>query len=177
MNTWIILVGAPPQICVVACQKLSSVHGHSPPTTRQQVDMAMAASATASGAAKLCYSVSQHRHSNPASKKPMDTLKFVIHNPVHLSRTRAETSFPIRALDPQTEEEEEKENDNSNGTGAFTSPQVTFFPWVNLLVFFLLPIISLICVWIFSKFQMVFLYLCCIFFGVNRKIWIICGNW
>jgi hypothetical protein len=107
-------------------------------TTRQQVDMAMAASATASGAAKLCYSASQHRHSNPASKKSMGTLKFVIHNPVRLSRTRAETSFSIRALDPQTEEQEEKENDNSNRTGAFTSPQVTFFPWVNLLVFFFL---------------------------------------
>ncbi|XP_059458799.1 uncharacterized protein LOC132188382 isoform X2 [Corylus avellana] len=82
----------------------------------------MAASATATGAANLCYSASQHRHSKPASKKPMGTLKFVIQNPVHLSRTRAETSFPIRALDPQTEEQEEKEND-SNRTGAFTSSQ------------------------------------------------------
>ncbi|XP_059458797.1 uncharacterized protein LOC132188382 isoform X1 [Corylus avellana] len=91
----------------------------------------MAASATATGAANLCYSASQHRHSKPASKKPMGTLKFVIQNPVHLSRTRAETSFPIRALDPQTEEQEEKEND-SNRTGAFTSSQVTFFHWEDL---------------------------------------------
>ncbi|XP_062156463.1 uncharacterized protein LOC133864206 isoform X2 [Alnus glutinosa] len=84
----------------------------------------MAASATASGAAKLCYSVSQHGHSisKPASKKAMGTVKFVIHNPIHFSRTRAKRSFPLRALDPKSEEEEEKEN-NSNRTGAFTFEQ------------------------------------------------------
>jgi hypothetical protein len=98
----------------------------------------MAASATASGAAKLCYSVSQHGHSisKPASKKAMGTVKFVIHNPIHFSRTRAKRSFPLRALDPKSEEEEEKEN-NSNRTGAFTFEQVTLFFWVNLYLFFL----------------------------------------
>ncbi|XP_062156462.1 uncharacterized protein LOC133864206 isoform X1 [Alnus glutinosa] len=93
----------------------------------------MAASATASGAAKLCYSVSQHGHSisKPASKKAMGTVKFVIHNPIHFSRTRAKRSFPLRALDPKSEEEEEKEN-NSNRTGAFTFEQVTLFFWEDL---------------------------------------------
>lgn len=139
-ETWIILVGLHPNLCgSVSKIEQCTRPPHTP--TRQQQWVDMAASATAVGAANLCYSASQHRHSKPASKKPMGTLKFVIQNPVHLSRTRAETSFPIRALDPQTEEEEEKEND-SNRTGAFTSPQVTFFHWVNLLILFL-PIISL----------------------------------
>jgi len=101
----------------------------------------MAASATASGAAKLCYSVSQHGHSisKPASKKAMGTVKFVIHNPIHFSRTRAKRSFPLRALDPKSEEEEEEEKENnSNRTGAFTFEQVTLFFWVNLYLFFLI---------------------------------------
>ncbi|KAE7997307.1 hypothetical protein FH972_001953 [Carpinus fangiana] len=124
-------LGLHPNLCGSVSKIGQCTRPHTPPT-RQQVDMAMAASATASAAANVCYSASHHRHSNPASKKPMGTLTFVIHNPVRLSRTRTETSFPIRALDPQTEEQEEKENDNSNRSGAFTSPQVTFFPWEDL---------------------------------------------
>ncbi len=84
----------------------------------------MAASATASGGApNLRYSLS-----HPITKKAEGTIKFFIHNPLHFSRTtRLKTSFPIRALDPQTEEEEETENQNfNNKSGSFTS-QVTFF--------------------------------------------------
>lgn len=85
----------------------------------------MAASATASGAPKLCYSASQYGHSKPATKRAMGTIKFYIQNNVNFPRRSAQRSFPIRALDPQRGEEEEQEDSSKNNkTGAFTS-QVT----------------------------------------------------
>ncbi|GMY34085.1 Homoserine O-acetyltransferase [Fagus crenata] len=87
----------------------------------------MAASATASGGApNLRYSLS-----HPITKKAKGTIKFFIHNPLHFSRTtRLKTSFPIRALDPQTEEEEETENQNfNNKSGSFTSQEDLKYLW------------------------------------------------
>ncbi|KAG2729339.1 hypothetical protein I3760_01G245900 [Carya illinoinensis] len=90
----------------------------------------MAASATASGAPKLCYSDSQYGHSKPATKRAMGTIKFYIQNNVNFPRRSAQRSFPIRALDPQRGEEEEQEDSSKNNkTGAFTSQEDLEYLW------------------------------------------------
>ncbi|OMP01404.1 hypothetical protein COLO4_11916 [Corchorus olitorius] len=64
----------------------------------------MAASATGSGAPKLCYSKPSRRRLNPATKLK-STTKFLIDSKSCSSSTSFQRSFPIRAVDSQTEEE------------------------------------------------------------------------
>ncbi|XWS19108.1 hypothetical protein CRYUN_Cryun32bG0102900 [Craigia yunnanensis] len=64
----------------------------------------MAASAMSSGCPKLCYSTPNHRRLNPASKLK-GSVKFLIEANNRFSTTSFQRSFPIRAVDSQTEEE------------------------------------------------------------------------
>ena len=82
----------------------------------------MAASATASGCAKLCYSTPNHRRLNPASKLK-GSVNFLIEANNRFSTTSFQRSFPIRAVDSQTEEE----NPSLDESNAAFIPQVSFY--------------------------------------------------
>ena len=82
------------------------------------------ASATATAmAAKLRHSNSDHRRLNPA-KRLAGPTKMAIHYPLRFSSGRANGSFVVRALDPESQRRDQKDAKNNNT--AFTS-QVSLF--------------------------------------------------
>ncbi|MBA0800254.1 hypothetical protein Gohar_010700 [Gossypium harknessii] len=82
----------------------------------------MAASAMATGTPRLRFSASNHGRLNPASKLK-GSVKFLIDaNNSPSSATSFQRSFPIRAVDSQTDEE----------TPAFDEPNAAFIPQEDL---------------------------------------------